>query len=138
MGNKRPVKYIFKVNGVEVELNYTLIKDVNLNANYTFTEKKDDVILRVPKHKANASLAYNFSENTLASVNYQYVGRRLDLANVNLEAFSLIDLYFSQKIIKNKVKLFTSVTNVFNEDYFEILGYTTKGRNVNLGLHINL
>lgn len=131
------------VHGFEVEAELKTIKDLTLNANYTFTELKEGVRLRVPKHKANASLGYNFCKNTYASINYQFVGSRTDtnfstFANEELQSFSLIDLYFSQKIIKNKVKLFTSVTNVFNEDYFEILGYTTKGRNVNLGLNINL
>ena len=131
------------VHGFEVEAEFKTIKDLTLSANYTFTELKDGVRLRIPKHKANASLGYNFCKNTHASINYQFVGSRTDtdfstFQNVDLDAFSLIDLYFSQKIIKNKVKLFASVTNVFNEDYFEILGYTTKGRNVNLGLHINL
>ncbi|WP_341216959.1 TonB-dependent receptor plug domain-containing protein [uncultured Wocania sp.] len=131
------------VHGFEVEAELKTIKDLTLSTNYTFTELKEGVRLRVPKHKANASLGYNFCKNTYASINYQFVGSRTDtnfstFANEELQSFSLIDLYFSQKIIKNKVKLFTSVTNVFNEDYFEILGYTTKGRNVNLGLNINL
>ncbi|WP_418602976.1 TonB-dependent receptor plug domain-containing protein [Hwangdonia sp.] len=131
------------VHGFEVEAELKTIKNLMFSANYTFTELKDGVRLRIPKHKANVGLGYNFCKNTFASVNYQFVGNRTDtnfstFANEELEAFSLIDLYFSQKIIKNKVKLFASVTNLFNEDYFEILGYTTKGRNVNLGLHINL
>ncbi|MFD1163527.1 TonB-dependent receptor plug domain-containing protein [Hwangdonia seohaensis] len=131
------------VHGFEVEAELKTIKNLTFSANYTFTELKDGVRLRIPKHKANTGLGYNFCKNTFASINYQFVGSRTDtnfstFANEELEAFSLIDLYFSQKIIKNKVKLFASVTNVFNEDYFEILGYTTKGRNVNLGLHINL
>ncbi|WP_034044075.1 TonB-dependent receptor plug domain-containing protein [Wocania ichthyoenteri] len=131
------------VHGFELEAQVDVVKDLSISANYTFTELKEGVRLRIPKHKANASLGYSFCENTYASVNYQFVGSRTDtnfstFANEELQSFSLIDLYFSQKIIKNKVKLFTSVTNVFNEDYFEILGYTTKGRNVNLGLNINL
>lgn len=131
------------VHGVEVETQIELIENLSLNANYTFTEVKDGIRLRIPKQKINAGLGYNFSENTFASVNYQFVGERADTdfstyQNVDLDNFSLIDLYFSQKLVKNKVKLFASITNLFNEDYFEILGYTTKGRNVSLGLNLNL
>lgn len=131
------------VHGFEAEAELKKLKDFTISANYTFTELKDGIRLRIPKHKANASVGYNFHENTFASINYQYVGSRTDTnfstyTNEELESFSLIDLYFSQKLIKNKVTLFASVTNIFNEDYFEILGYTTKGRNVNLGLNINL
>lgn len=131
------------VHGFEAEAELKKLKDFTISANYTFTELKDGIRLRIPKHKANASVGYNFHKNTFASINYQYVGSRTDTnfstyTNEELESFSLIDLYFSQKLIKNKVTLFASVTNIFNEDYFEILGYTTKGRNVNLGLNINL
>lgn len=131
------------VHGFEVEANVKLIENLNFNANYTFTELKDGVRLRVPKHKANAGLGYSFNEKTFASINYQYVGTRTDtdfgtFSNVDLDPFSLIDVYFSQKLVKNKVKLFVNVTNIFNEDYFEILDYTTRGRNVNLGLNITL
>ncbi|WP_282136144.1 TonB-dependent receptor plug domain-containing protein [Seonamhaeicola maritimus] len=131
------------VHGFEVETQIDLVKDLTFSANYTFTELKDGVRLRIPKHKANASFGYSFCESTFASLNYQFVGKRTDrdfstFQNVDLDAFSLIDLYFSRKLLKNKVKLFASITNLFNEDYFEILGYTTKGRNVNLGLQLTL
>ena len=131
------------VHGVEFEAEVKITSGLSFNANYTFTELKEGVRLRVPKHKANANLGYNFTKNAFASLNYQFVGSRTDLdfstfENVELKPFSLIDLYFSQKLIKDKLKLFASVTNLFNEDYTEIVGFTTKGRNVNLGLNINL
>lgn len=131
------------VQGFEFEAQAYVIKDLMINANYTFAELKEGIRLRVPKHKANASLGYSFSNTAFASLNYQYVGSRTDLdfltfENVELDSFSLIDLYFSHKLKKDKIKLFATVTNIFNEDYFEILGYTTKGRNVSLGLNLNL
>ncbi|MEL0457108.1 TonB-dependent receptor [Flavobacteriaceae bacterium SZ-1-7] len=131
------------VHGIEAETEVNFIKGLTVSANYTFTEVKDGVRLRVPKHKANASLGYNFCKNTFASINYQFVGRRTDTdfstyQDVQLDAFSLIDLYFSHRLIENRLKFFANVSNLFNEDYFEILGYTTKGRNISLGLNINL
>jgi vitamin B12 transporter len=132
-----------RVRGFEAELKFDAPKNFLFVGNYTFTGLKEGTRLRVPKDKANASIGYNFSVNTFLSLNYQFVGSRTDLdfstfQNVELESFSLIDLYFSQKVINNKVKLFASITNIFNEDYFEILGFTTKGRNVNVGLNISL
>ena len=131
------------VHGIEIEAELELIENLKVSANYTFTELKDGVRLRLPKHKVNANLGYNFCKNTFGSLSYQYIGNRTDtdfstFENVKLTPFSLVDLYFSQKVIKNKLKFFVSVTNLLNEDYFEILGYTTKGRNVNLGLNISL
>ena len=131
------------VHGIEAETEVSLIKNLTVSANYTFTEVKDGVRLRVPKHKANTSIGFNFCKNTFASINYQFVGKRTDTdfstyQDVQLDAFSLVDLHFSHRLIENKLKLFTNVSNLFNEDYFEILGYTTKGRNISLGLNINL
>ncbi|MFI1771555.1 TonB-dependent receptor plug domain-containing protein [Thalassobellus citreus] len=131
------------VHGFEIETAVNLVKDLSISANYTFTELKEGVRLRIPKHKANASLGYNFSKKSFASLNYQFVGSRTDTdfstyQNVELDSFSLIDIYFSQKLINNKMKLFASITNLFNEDYFEIIGYTTKGRNVSIGLQLTL
>ena len=131
------------VHGFELEAQVDIVKDLSISTNYTFTELKDGVRLRIPKHKANASLGYDFSKTTYASLNYQFVGSRTDtnfstFTNEELSSYSLIDLYFSHKLISNKLKLFAYVTNVLNEDYFEILGYTTRGRNVSLGLNLNL
>ena len=128
---------------MEVEAAFNLIKDLTIATNYTFTELQEGIRLRLPKHKVNANLGYNFSEKTYASFTYQWVGDRTDTdfatyENVELKAFSLIDLYFSQKLIENKLKLFVTATNLFNEDYSEIIGYTTKGRNVSLGFNLNL
>ncbi|WP_111306937.1 TonB-dependent receptor plug domain-containing protein [Confluentibacter sediminis] len=130
------------VQGLEVEAAFNMIEDLTVTANYTFTELKDGIRLRLPKHKVNTSFGYNFSEKTYASLSCQFVGNRIDTdfstyEDVDLKSFSLIDLYFSQKLINNKVKLFATVTNLFNEDYTEIIGYTTKGRNVSLGLNLN-
>jgi len=57
--------------------------------------------------------------------------------NVDLEAYSIINLYFSHKLLENnKLKIFATVNNLFNEDYAEILGFTTQGRNVSLGFNL--
>lgn len=130
------------VQGVEVEALYSGIKDLTVTANYTFAELKDGIRLRLPKHKINANLGYNISKNTYASLGYQFIGDRTDTdfstyQDVILKSFSLVDLYFSHKLIKNKLKLFVNATNLLNEDYTEIVGFTTKGRNVSLGMNLN-
>jgi len=66
------------VHGFELEAQIDIVKDLSISTNYTFTELKDGVRLRVPKHKANASLGYDFSKTTYASLNYQFVGSRTD------------------------------------------------------------
>lgn len=130
------------VQGVEIETEINIIKDLSISANYTFTELKDGTRIRLPKHRANASLGYNFSPKTFASIDAQYVGERQDtdfatFSNVDLKAYSLINLYFSHKLLENnKLKVFATVNNLFNEDYSEILGFTTLGRNASLGFNL--
>lgn len=131
------------VQGVEVEADLKLFDKLNVNANYSFTELKEGTRLRLPKHKANLGLGYTFSKATFASVNYQYTGKRTDtdfstFQNVELDAYSLINLYVSHSVLNSKLKIFANINNLLNEDYAEIIGYTTKGRNVSLGFNLTL
>ena len=132
------------VRGVEVEAEVNLVENLSVSANYTFTELKDGTRIRLPKHRANGVLGYNFSPKTFASLEAQYVGEREDtdfstFTNIDLDAYTLINLYFSHKLLENnKLKVFASINNLLNEDYFEILGYATQGRNVSIGFSLNL
>ncbi|MBO3116025.1 TonB-dependent receptor [Winogradskyella sp. DF17] len=131
------------VQGLEFEAEWQTFKNVTLTANYTFTEIKDGIRLRVPKHKANAFIEFSFSKSMFASLQYQYVGSRTDIdfsnfSNVELKPFSLFNLQFRKKIIQDKMKVFINLDNILNENYTEILGYSTLGRNVSLGFDLNL
>lgn len=133
----------FNVSGAEVELNYTPIESLSVSANYTFIEKKDVVSLRLPKHKANLNIGYDFSKKTFASLAYQYNGERLDtnfttFTDDTLDGYGLLDLYVSHQLVDSKMKVFASVSNLLNEDYVELIGFTTRGRNVRLGFSLNL
>jgi len=141
-GQYQNVSDEFTVNGVEVELFAKLIKNVSFNANYTFTERKEKVALRIPKHKANASLDYTVNAKTFIGLNYQFVDERIDtdfstFENKSLNSFSLVDVLFSRELIPNRLKLSGSVSNLFNEEYTEVIGFTTKGRNYKLGLRLS-
>ena len=131
----------FKVNGVEVEMTSQLAEGLNLSANYTFTERKDGIIFRAPKHKANVNLGYTINDGTYLSLNYQYTGERTATAfnadfteRLLLESYSLLDLNLNHTIIKDRLKLYGTVSNIFNEEYQEVFGFSTLGRNYRLGL----
>lgn len=134
-----------KAQGVEIELNWRLNENILLNGNYTYTERKGDNAIRIPKHKINASLALQISDRTNASLSYALTGKRSDTdfsgwpyIDVPLESFSLVDLYVGHNLIPNKLKMFLSLNNLFNETYTEVLGFTTRGRNVRVGFNLNL
>ena len=112
--------------------------------NYTFTERKGDNAIRIPKHKVNATFSYTFSEKTNASLSYQYTGDRFDTdfssfpsVDMALEPFSLVNLYAGHQI-SNNFKVFINAENLFNEDFVEVLGFTTRGRNISVGFNLTL
>lgn len=130
-------------NGVEVEATWLPLSNFSVNANYTFTERKGDNAIRIPKHKANVSLWYQFCESTDASLTYAYTGERFDtdfatFSDIALEPFSLLNFSIRHELIKNKVNVFLNADNLLNEDYRELLGFTTRGRNFRIGLNLNL
>ena len=129
--------------GVEVELDWDLCEALKLTTNYTFTERKGDNAIRIPKHKVNASFGYDFSNKTNASLSYSYTGDRSDtdfntFTDVALSPFSLLDVYIGHELISNKLNVFLSAGNLLNEEYTEIVGFTTKGRNIRVGLSLSL
>ena len=129
---------LVKTQGFEFELNTNPTKDLNITANYTFVENKDDDPVRIPKHKGNVLVGYDFTQKTFASIAYQYTGDRLDSGNVNLDSFSLFNFYISHTALNNKIKFFAGIDNILNEDYLELSQYTTKGRNARLGFQLTL
>ncbi|MFS4468078.1 TonB-dependent receptor plug domain-containing protein [Maribacter sp. 2210JD10-5] len=131
--------------GVEMELSWQPVKKVNIEANYTFTERKGDNAIRIPKHKVNALFNYEFSDRTNASLSYSYTGDRIDsdfsvFPSIDLElaSFSLVNLYVEHQLIPKKLKVFLSADNILNEEFVEVLGFTTRGRNINAGFNLKL
>ncbi|MGB3775477.1 MAG: TonB-dependent receptor, partial [Leeuwenhoekiella sp.] len=134
---------LYDVQGVELQLEANLMTGLSLRGNYTFIENKDKPGLRVPKHKINGLVGYEFAKSTFASVNYQYTGKRTDTDfssgnNLELKAFGTFDFYLSHTLKDPNIKFFVGLNNAFNEDYVELIGYTTRGRNVRFGLNLNL
>ncbi|WP_046758757.1 TonB-dependent receptor plug domain-containing protein [Kordia jejudonensis] len=141
-GEYQNVSQDFTVNGFELEVAATPIENLTIDANYTFTEKKDVDVLRLPKHKANLNVGYAFSQNTNAGISYQFTSDRLDtnfatFENVTLDSFSLIGANINHKFSK-RFSGFLAVSNILNEEYTEITGFTTRGTNVRAGFSISL
>ncbi|MEM7485929.1 MAG: TonB-dependent receptor plug domain-containing protein [Bacteroidota bacterium] len=130
------------VNGVEVEVSWSPLDAFTMDANYAFTERKGDNAIRIPKHKANLTLGYQLCEHTNISLNYSYTGERDDtdfstFENVELDAFSLVNLYIDHELMPNKLKVFLNANNILNEEFTEIIGFTTRGRNINAGFNLS-
>ncbi|MDB4264468.1 TonB-dependent receptor [bacterium] len=129
-------------NGVEVGFSSKPVKDFTLDANYTLTSSKKGLALRVPKNKANVSLGYSIGVKTYVGLTYQYVSNRTDtdfatFSEVTLGSFSLANLQLKHDF-SNRFGAFIAVDNILNEEYTELVDYTTKGRNLRLGFKMSL
>lgn len=128
----------FYARGVETEISYKILEKLNLSANYTFIYRDESLLLKIPQHTFFMRADYNFLPSTFTSITYRFVDKTKDFGNVDLASYSLIDFFINHKIVENKVIFFGGLTNILNENYQEIAGFTTRGRNFNLGLKINL
>jgi len=141
------VNNTFNTSGIEFTGDFEFSKAIKMKSNVTYTHVDDDLNLRIPKFKGNTSILYDVSKRTFMSLSYQYNDARTDAFfndatyttdQISLKSYSLLDFYVSHKIINNKVMFFANITNILNENYQELFGYSTLGRNVSLGLNIAL
>jgi len=137
----------FNTSGIEFTGDFEFSSAIKMKSNVTYTHVDKDLNLRIPKFKGNASILYDVSKRTFMSLSYQYNDSRSDAFfndvtyttdQITLKSYSLLDFYVSHKLINNKVMFFANITNILNEDYQELYGYSTLGRNVSLGLNIAL
>ena len=141
----RNIEETFYASGVEVEFKATVISNLDLTGNYTYTRAAQRFSLRIPAHKINATLAYKFNEKTFTSLTYQFNDKRSDsffnndtFTNdiVALNAYGILDYYLTHTVNDN-IRVFAGVSNITNETYEEIYRFTTRGRNVRIGLALN-
>ena len=127
----------FGIYGTEFLFRYPLTDRLLLQTNHTYTQHEEGEGLRIPKHKVNTSFRQQFNSNTQLLTSIQFVGDRDDLAGqdfVVLSSYWLLDLRISHQLFKEGVSLFGSIENVFDADYEEVRGYTTRGRNLSFGV----
>ena len=133
-----------KVSGVEAELSLKPINRVKLHLGYTFTDKKEEVSY-IPKHKLVANLDINTTKNSFVSLVYKSIGDRsasyydsntFSTVQTTLPKYNLLDLNANYKLLQEIVTFFGSVSNIFNEDYEDVLGYSTRGRNYKVGVRL--
>lgn len=128
--------------GVETELKVKALHFITLRFGHTYTTKSADLDY-IPKNKFTALVETNSIKKTYLSLRLKNISKRIYFdqwgtgENINLEAYSLVDLYGSHNLIKDRLSVFVQLNNIFNEDYVETIGYTTKGRNFKIGLDFN-
>ncbi|OGS71483.1 MAG: hypothetical protein A3F91_15340 [Flavobacteria bacterium RIFCSPLOWO2_12_FULL_35_11] len=126
--------------GVETEIKFDFFKDATLKLGHAYIYKNSDIDY-IPKHKITALIETNSVKNTYLSLRFKNISKRTYFdqwgtgENINLKAYSLVDLFASHHLIKDRLLLVVQANNIFNESYVETIGYTTKGRNFKMGLN---
>lgn len=128
--------------GVELEGEFPLCSSLDLLINYTFVEQDGGLALRVPKQKFNAQLQWQINSRSNASLDFRHTGSRQDVdfssfEIVELDAYSLFNAYYSYRF-SSHLRGFIQLENIANADYFELTDFTTRGRNLRLGVVWNL
>ena len=135
------------MRGVETEVKIDLTSKLAVKGNYTFTQVDEALDRLIPKHKINAGLDFQPTSRTFFNVSYQYIGERQDAffdgntfgtQKIELCSYSLLNSTAKYELIKKCLTIFGAVTNIFNEEFIENVGYSTRGRNFKIGLNIIL
>jgi vitamin B12 transporter len=134
-----------KAKGIESEVAINLNSKIQIKGNYTFTQVDKALDRLIPKHKANATLNYQATPRTFLDLSYQYFDARIDAffdgntyvtQQVKLASYQVLNTTAKYELIKNRMTIFGAVTNIFNTDFVENIGYATRGRNFKLGFNI--
>jgi vitamin B12 transporter len=100
----------------------------------------------IPKHKGNVSLDYQPTARAFFNLNYQYVDQRKDAffdggtyatTSVVLDSYQLFNVTAKYDLIKSRMTVFGAVSNILNEAFIESVGYSTRGRNLKIGLNLS-
>jgi vitamin B12 transporter len=133
-------------NGFEVNTKITPLIFLTLNASYTYINKDnfEDFNDYIPENKFVASIDYTGLENTFFNLTFRNVGERTIFDrygsfgtagdDIVLESYKVLDFMTNYKVLGDTVTFFGAVTNFLNEDYDDIYGYSTRGRNFKVGV----
>ncbi|HSF45284.1 MAG TPA: TonB-dependent receptor [Chitinophagaceae bacterium] len=122
-GEVNTVKYVYDPNS------FSYIPDGDTSYNYQF---------RRPKHTVNVFAGYQFTSKFFASVHTRFAGKRYEPrfmdSPIELDGYTVFDLYGEYRFSKS-FKLFLDVKNLFDAEYIDINGFTTRPINFMAGVN---
>ena len=134
--------------GIEINSSISPAKYLTVNASYTYVDKDnfEDFNDYIPANKFVAGLDITPFSNTFFNFTYRNVGERSIFdrygsfgtlgEDVILPNYQVLDFMTNYKLLGDTVTFFGAVTNILNEDYDDILGFSTRGRNYKLGVRL--
>lgn len=132
--------------GVEAGISLSLLKDLSLLLDYTYTETEDEEtgleLLRRPKNQAALRINWGFLAKGNLNLGIVYIGKREDINNtvypaerITMDSYTRVDLACSYRFTEH-VEVFARIENLFNENYQEVYGYATPGLSAYGGVEV--
>lgn len=125
-----------EVQGIELDGSYT-IGQINLNAHYSKLATNNEAsFARIPREKYGLTFGYSMSNNLNMQLAYQFIGdrRASPFSDLILEGFGLVNFTFRKSFLNESLSAFGAVNNLFDEEFIGVNGFTTVGRNFNIGI----
>ncbi|KGL63559.1 TonB-dependent receptor plug domain-containing protein [Polaribacter sp. Hel1_85] len=135
-------------NGFEVNTKITPVSFLTLNASYTYVDKDqtEDFNDYIPANKIVAGVDITALDNAFFNLTYRNVGDRTIFdrwgsfgtagVDVILPSYQVLDFTANYKLLDETVTFFGAVTNILDEDYDDVLGFSTRGRNFKVGVSL--
>ncbi len=135
-------------NGIEISTKVVPTAYLSVNTSYTHINKDEfeDFEDYIPASKFVMGLDITPFKNTYFNFTYRNVGQRTFFdrygsfgnagEDVILDKYEVLDFMANYKMLNNTVTIFTAFTNLLNEDYNDILGFSTRGRNYKVGIRL--
>lgn len=128
------------IEGLEVDLTWSVTNDLNLTAHfadYNFGDPSQ--FYRIPNQKYGLGGQYTIASNTQLGVTYNYFGDReaaifSDPFLVELEGYNMVDFNVSHALFDGDLIFSGSIRNLLDEDFVGVYGYTTRPINFTVGL----
>lgn len=133
--------------GFEVENTILLGNIGNWSNNFTYVDGqgedngvKMDNLYRRPKFTYNSTLTLHPVRGFTFSPQFRYVGSRLkgtyDIGPAEQPHYYTVDCFLSYDVQK-MLRVFATLQNITNQQYFDIVGYTSKRFNMMAGVQLN-
>ena len=134
-------------NGFEVNSKIVPTDFLIFNATYTYVDRDQfEDFDYIPANKFVIGLDITAVKHTFFNFTYRNVGERTVFdrwgsfgtagTDVVLPSYQVLDVAANYKVLDETVTFFGAVTNILNEDYDDILGFSTRGRNFKIGVRL--
>ena len=129
--------------GLELSSSFAVNESLLINAAYTYTDSDDpagvEEQLRA-KHIGSVNAVWQVKSDTKVNLNIQHNGSQTDYGFPNpvlLDAYTLVNVN-ANYTASDKMDVYLSLNNLFDEDYQQVNGYETLGFGANLGVRYKL